>query len=434
MRRDLACLLTALLCISASLSSQDLETDHRRTPVVRVVEQAKPAVVSITTNKLVRVNYGFIRRTEERPGEGTGVVIFDDGYVMTNYHVVKDATKITVRFDEVDDARSYVAEMVSRVEEEDLALLKIQGGETFPTIPMSTADPILGETVVAIGNAYGNSHTVSTGIISGLRRDVRAGNLNFTDLLQTDAAINPGNSGGPLLNIDGELIGINTAVTGAAENIGFAIPVARVRSVLYKKLLSLDRARAWLGFEADQQFRINTIFAGGPGHAAGLQIGDRIVNINDSHIDSQKSYNLARLSIQPLDPVTLSVERQGKQYNAQMQALNWLDGVTYERLGLIVVMTHIGPSYSPYLKVTAVDPQGPAATVGIQPDDVIAAMKPDHTRAKRLRTIEDLLLLLARTGSGGHLEIEIWRDDDKDGAFEHTELYSEVYTGQLDLR
>ena len=171
MLRDLPLLIPALqipALLALPTQAQDPATDHRRTPVVRVIEQAKPAVVSITTNKLVRVNYGLFTGQKEIPGEGTGVVIFEDGYVITNWHVVKGSEQITVRFDEVDDARAYRAEVVSAVPEEDLALLKILGGETFPTIPMCATDPIHGETVIAIGNAYGNSHTVSTGIISGI--------------------------------------------------------------------------------------------------------------------------------------------------------------------------------------------------------------------------------------------------------------------------
>jgi len=432
MLRDLPLLIPALVALPTP--AQDPATDHRRTPIVRVIEQAKPAVVSITTNKLVRVNYGLFTGQKEIPGEGTGVVIFEDGYVITNWHVVKGAEQITVRFDEVDDARAYRAEVVSFVPEEDLALLKILGGETFPTIPMCETDPIHGETVIAIGNAYGNSHTVSTGIISGLDRPVKAEHMEFQDLLQTDAAINPGNSGGPLLTIDGELIGINTAVTQRAENIGFAIPVARVRAVLYKELMSIDKARAWLGFDTDESFHIRTIYAGSPGATAGLQEGDRIVAIDDERIESQASYNLARLAITPLQPTTIRVDREGKLYDATFTAVNWWDGVNHEKLGMTVEQTRLGRRYQAYLKVASVDPEGPAASVGIQPGDIIAAVKLPGIGTKRPHKIEDLAVLVYRAGPGAPMEIEVWRDDNGNGSYEHTEFYSEVYTGQLDLR
>ena len=139
-------------------------------------------------------------------------------------------------------------------------------------------------------------------------------NLRFTDLLQTDAAINPGNSGGPLLNIDGELIGINTAVSEVAENIGYAIPVARVRSVLYKKLLSLDQARAWLGFDVDPaNFLIRDIIPGGPAQVAGLREGDRLTVLAGRDVGDEETYRLTRLGVQPLDQVSLLVERGRKR-------------------------------------------------------------------------------------------------------------------------
>src|SRR5262245_32178411 len=172
-------------------------TDRRRTAVVEVVERVKPAVVSITTNvPAVAWPWGRV----DTPGpSGTGVVIFEDGLIITNNHVIAGANHIEVRFDETDDDHVYEAVVVSRKTEEDLALLKITGDQPFHTVTMCESDPILGETVIAIGNAFGHSHTVSTGIVSGLHRDIvtREG-LRFTNLIQTDASINPGNSGGPL--------------------------------------------------------------------------------------------------------------------------------------------------------------------------------------------------------------------------------------------
>ena len=226
-----------------------LQEEERITPEVRIVQAVVPAVVFIETEFLAQRNsFGFLfSRSYE--GSGSGVVVHPDGYIVTNYHVVAGARAIKVSFARIPG--QFEAELVSFKRSEDLALLRIRGDGPFPTVRLGTSSDLLeAERVVAIGNPYGQTHTVSKGIISGLHRDVQVPgqNLVFTDLIQTDASINFGNSGGPLLNIRGELIGINTAMNSQAENIGFAIPVDRVRDVLNDILFPRAR-RSWLGFE-----------------------------------------------------------------------------------------------------------------------------------------------------------------------------------------
>ena len=248
-------MLTALLCCCALPELQDVQSaeeklKRRITPIVQVAESASPAVVYIATDKQVNVRAGYALYEQHISGAGSGVVILKEGFIITNYHVIKDAQKIAVYFNSQLDEPPYPADVVSFVPQEDLALIKIRCDHDCPTIPLGTsADLMPGETVIAIGNPVGQTHTVSQGIISGLHRNVQIPELRlqFSDLIQTDASINFGNSGGPLLNINGEMIGLNSAINVNAQNIGFAIPVDRINRVLQDQLLSPDTAAAWLG-------------------------------------------------------------------------------------------------------------------------------------------------------------------------------------------
>ncbi len=431
MRTILSLVPLAVLAPPVRAAAQDT-LDRRRTPIVEVVEAARPAVVSITTNLRAQMWNPF--GSTSGPS-GTGVVIFEDGYIITNNHVIANADAITVSFDEADDRRVYEARPISSVPEEDLALLKIDGGP-FPTVPLSESDPLLGEQVVAIGNAFGHTHTVSTGIVSGLHRDIstREG-LRFTNLIQTDASINPGNSGGPLLNINGELIGINSAMLGMAENIGFAIPVARVKRVLSEHLLSLSAASSWLGFDVDERnFVVTNVMPGGPAETAGLQGGDRLVALNGMAFEEEDDYRRALLSIRPRDEVNLDVARGKGSRPLKLVAWNRIDGIIYERLGLNLEVIRFGRNYQPLLRVVAVQPDGPASALGIQPGDVIAAVQPRGGRARKPQSLVDLAWIVSRLESGSAMEVELFRDDDKDGILERDVQVSELYRGTLELR
>src|SRR6202040_1196844 len=157
-------------------------------------------------------------------GMGTGIIIDPRGYIVTNQHVVEDVNVIRIR---LSDGTSQSATVIARSQEADLALLKIDVPRPLPTMPLGTSsDLMVGETVIAIGNAYGYEHTVTVGIISAIKRDVTLNKeVSYKALIQTDASINPGNSGGPLLNINGDLIGVNVAIRAGAQGIWIAIPV-----------------------------------------------------------------------------------------------------------------------------------------------------------------------------------------------------------------
>jgi serine protease Do len=435
--------------MAPQLGPQEERVDRRRTPVVELIERVKPAVVSITTNVSRQASDWFGRTfvIDTAGPSGTGVVIYEDGFIITNYHVIAGATQIQVRFDESDDANVYDAVLVSERRGEDLALLKIKADDPFHTVTMCETEPILGEPVIAIGNAYGHSHTVSTGIISGLHRNIstREG-LHFDNLIQTDASINPGNSGGPLLNIEGELIGINSAMQGTAENIGFAIPVGRVRKVLSEQLLALSEARAWLGFEVDEEtLTVRAVVPGGPADQAGLALGDRLTAL-DGHLlavlegESRDVYRRVRISIQPGEVVPLRVQRGKSELALQITAGNRVDGILFERMGLMLEVVYIGPRGQgrPYLQLRAVQPGGPAEQAGLRAEDVLTTVKrPRRKTDEYFHRPSDLAGVVAQLAPGAVLTVEVWRDLDGDGIYFERDLlsdYSEGLRGPLTVR
>jgi len=218
----------------------------RQTITVQVVRQTKDAVVNISTTKMIsrRVSPfgddpfwqgldmgGDIVKVPAN-SLGSGFIVHPDGYVITNHHVIDRARQITV---ELVDGRKFSADLISSDAEADLAVLRIHSDKPLPSLQLGdSSDLMIGEPVIAIGNPLGYSHSVSTGIVSAIHRDLRdrQNHVMLGDLIQTDAAINPGNSGGPLLNAYGQVIGINTAVRSDAQNIGFAIQINRLRDLI----------------------------------------------------------------------------------------------------------------------------------------------------------------------------------------------------------
>lgn len=242
-RRAIGWILAVGLLAGAPAYAQDPSVNLRRTPTVEVVEKTKNAVVYISSLKLVaqRINpFGadpffqqFDFGTQVVPGDslGSGFIVHADGYIVTNNHVIDRARQISVQ---LLDGRKYNADVISANPAADLAILKIQADAPLPTLELGdSSDLMVGEPVIAVGNPLRYSHTVSTGIVSAVHRDLTSNNnKSLADLIQTDAAINPGNSGGPLLNAYGQVIGINTAIRGDAQNIGFAIQVNRLRDLI----------------------------------------------------------------------------------------------------------------------------------------------------------------------------------------------------------
>ena len=311
-----------------------------------VAEAAVPSVVSIYTGHERRGSahrfddaFGGPAVPYEESGLGSGVIMDDAGHVLTNYHVIKGASRIRVRF---HDGREFGAAVIGTDPPTDLAVIRVTPDEAwdektvraevaaYPAIPTGDSDKLrVGEWVIAVGSPYGLSHTVTTGIISAKGRH-NTGINNYEDFLQTDAAINPGNSGGALLNLRGELVGINTAIfsrSGGYQGIGFAIPANMARKV-YEDLIRdgavtrgwlgvsiqpLDPARtAALGVTARGGALVSGVIAGSPADQAGLQRGDVIMRVDGTPIsDPNALLNLIAL-LKPGAWVDIEVNRSGK--------------------------------------------------------------------------------------------------------------------------
>src|SRR5205823_12274865 len=260
-----AALLIAALALPAVAAARGAESDpERRSLVVQAVEKASPAVVNVSTEQVVERRASpfpfpqdpffeeFFRDfVDPRPRRfkttslGSGVIVAADGTIMTNVHVIERASRVRVT---LNDQREFDATLVGADADADIAVLRVKAGGDLPHIPFGTsADLMIGETVIAIGNPFGLSHTVTTGVVSALNRSLNTDGRTYYDFIQTDASINPGNSGGPLLNIKGELVGINTAIYGKAQGIGFAIPISRAKRIV-QELISHGAVEApWVG-------------------------------------------------------------------------------------------------------------------------------------------------------------------------------------------
>src|SRR4051812_1480662 len=269
----------------------------RQTPVVDVVRRVRDAVVNIHSERTARGPaseelFALAPSQNRINGMGTGIVIDPRGYIVTNQHVVDEVNLIKVR---LADGTARTARVLQRDAQADIALLKVETSRPLPVMPLGTAtDLMVGETVVAIGNAYGYEHTVTVGVVSAVGRDVTLNReVSYKALIQTDASINPGNSGGPLINIHGDLIGVNVAIRAGAQGIGFAIPVdtmIRVAGPMLKTRSRQAGGSASLGLVVRDVLRkpgedasplrsvvVDRVDANGPAAKAGLQRGDTLV-------------------------------------------------------------------------------------------------------------------------------------------------------------
>ncbi len=306
----------------------------RRTPVVEAVEKALPSVVNIGTERLVKMRYSDpMRRVRGdlfdqffseffggavssgyrvQNSLGSGVIVDPRGYILTNHHVIERASKIRVT---LSDESTYDAVLLAGDEVNDLALIKITPEKPLKAVDFAADDDVLlGEPVIVLGNPFGLSQTVTVGVVSSKNREARYdGQVLYRDILQTDAAVNPGSSGGPLLNSDGNLIGINVAIYREAQNIGFAVPVKRVRALLGRWLTPRLLTKTWPGFEPEDRDGVLRVALVDTNAAAagGFKRGDIVKELGDQAVGNLYDFNRALLAYQVGDRISVKVEREG---------------------------------------------------------------------------------------------------------------------------
>jgi len=387
--------LVGVLCIAAVSSASEL----RWTPIVKAVQAAAPSVVNIRGEKTVASATLAASQSEVGKrvnGMGTGVVIDADGYIITNHHVVEGVREISVF---LADGAQYSARLIERDPETDLAIIKIDHPDPLPVITIGSSHDLMpGESVVAVGNAFGYEHTATRGIISALHRAVQVSDAQYyDDLIQTDASINPGNSGGPLLNIDGQMIGINVAVRAGAQGIGFAIPVDKAMDVAARLMRSHCAKRGWHGVEVESkgaagdpgqaELVVRSVAENSPGEEAGLQPGDVIRRAGPIDVARALDFHRGMLRAKLGEPLDLEIRRGDDTLDLSLllvkapSGMPSTNGPYWELLGIQlkpVPTEDFRKSYQTRyrggLAVVAVRPGSPAAQQGIRPGDVLVGM------------------------------------------------------------
>ncbi len=420
----------------------------RITPVVKAVQNVGPAVVNITTATRIQGRGGRmddlfsplfqeffnlpLPHMQEREYESLGSGVIIDGkraLVLTNAHVISGAGSIKAR---LSDGREFSAELVGAGPDFDLAVLQLKDAKDLPEAEMGdSGDLFIGETVIAIGNPYGFNHTVTTGVISAVNRSVRTDQGVYSDFVQTDAAINPGNSGGPLVNLLGQVIGINTAIHARAEGIGFAIPVNKAKRVVAQLLDKGSVSPVWLGLvgqDLDQRLAgyfgldrlqgmlITEVYPDTPAAGAGLQTGDLLLSINGVPIEDKTHYlHLLRNYVQG-QPLRLALLRRDRRLEIEVAAGAF---GTETALSLAAGRWGFVPGDKALrrggLTVDRVVTGSPAHNLGLEPGDVLLAIhdirmqRPeDFILAVQLyRMNNSLLMLVARGGRTYHVRLDI---------------------------
>jgi len=381
-------LVAASLCAVAPIRP-GLAAESRRTAIVRAIESTRDSVVNIHGQKVVADGDEAGGEQRRVNGMGTGVVIDPRGYVVTNYHVVEGVRRIEVT---LVTGKTVSAALVSHDPRTDLAVIKVASDEPMPVIAVGTSsDLMIGETVLALGNAFGYEHTVTRGIISALHRDVEVSRTQrYDDLIQTDASINPGNSGGPLLNINGEMIGINVAVRAGAQGIGFAIPIDKALAVV-TELLSVERVdHTWHGIVGKGDGRrgvvVEAVHEASPAETIGVKAGDVITRICDLPVASQLDLERALLGRKAGECVPVTVLRAGAEERlelslaaarpiaASVEERCWLElGLRVEAVPQAKVQ-RLQSRYRGGLAVLEVRSDGPATEQGIRVGDILVGL------------------------------------------------------------
>lgn len=443
-------LIVMLLCSSIADTKEQSRAlvENLQQVFVEVAERLKPSVVNINTTQKVRTSrrqadpffrefFGeefferFFRMPQEfeRRSLGSGVIVDTKGYILTNNHVVERAEEIQVT---LADERTFQAKVVGIDPKTDLAVIQIENASGLKPAPLGNSDKMrTGDFVIAIGNPFGLTHTVTVGVVSATGR-AGVGITAYEDFIQTDASINPGNSGGPLLNIDAEVIGINTAIVATGQGIGFAIPINLAKEIMYQLIKEGEVTRGWLGViiqpldpELARQFQVEPgggvliadVVEGGPAAKAGVKTGDVLVAFAGKRVTDVRQLQRLVASVRPGNAIDIKVKRKekdltfkvtvGKMPTEEPVAVTPLEGL--ERYGFSV--QDLTPELRERLEVekggvlvSTVEPGGSAFRRGLRRGDVILEVnrQPVESRQDLLRLIResqpetDLLLLVQR--------------------------------------
>ncbi|MCU0596067.1 MAG: Do family serine endopeptidase [Desulfobacterota bacterium] len=403
----IAFLLLAAATVIASEANAAAKDSLRRSAIVVAVEKVSPAVVNISTVVTEKVSPFFpfggdeffkdvfpemFSREYKHTSLGSGVIVDGEkGYIVTNHHVVARATEIKVI---TSNQKEYKGRSLGSDPRSDLAVIKIDTKERLPEAKLGDSeDLMIGETVIAIGNPFGLTHTVTTGVVSALDRSVRAEDRVYRHFIQTDASINPGNSGGPLLNIDGDVIGINTAIYQKAQGIGFAIPINKTKRIVKELLRAGEVQPPWLGLELQELtpelkrhfalaegiggVLVSDVYGNSPADRAGVKRGDVVLTVGRTSVASLSDYQDALAEFTTGDRITLKLSRRGKEIAFQVQPASFPPDLAletvYRRLGIKVgEVRKPNAQQRSGVSVEEVKQDSEAARIGLRAGDLIA--------------------------------------------------------------
>ncbi len=470
----LATALVFLLCLSwvGSVSAETEQTDSYlaleafSNSIADIAETVGPAVVNIDTVRMVATQlpsfedpiferffgreFEEFRRTIPQKGTGSGFIINQEGYVLTNEHVVRKADKIKVI---LSDGREFDGEVIGSDVTSDMAIVKIKA-DHLPTVTLGNSDELrVGEIVIAIGNPYGLQQTVTMGVVSAKGRSIPAGTEGqvYRNFIQTDTAINPGNSGGPLLNIKGEVVGINTAIIPYAQGIGFAIPINMAKKNI-DDLINLGKVRrSWLGVyiqevtpEIAKQFNlteakgvlVGDVIKNSPAEAAGIKTGDIIMKVNNEEVNSPEELQNKIGNIEIGKEANIEIARNGETISfvvkiGEMPTVE-AEGSEFPKEKVFSVQTglkvesvtteiakELGLPWVKGLVITEVVPGSSADDKGLQPKDIV--LEANRTEASsigewekvinKLEPGDTLLLLIFRNQHTYYVPIKVEKID-----------------------
>jgi serine protease Do len=446
----------------AKISKETIETLSKMDEAIsEVVAVVKPSVVNISSTRTLKSqetdshfsNNPFFKRffgdePFERPREhkqsglGSGVIIDEDGYILTNNHVIRDADEIKVK---LSDQREFKGKVIGTDLKTDIAVIKVDA-KNLPAIKFGDSDNLkVGSTVLAIGNPFGLTQTVTSGIVSATGR-ANVGIADYEDFIQTDAPINPGNSGGALVNIKGELIGINTAIvstTGGYQGIGFAIPSAMAKAVMESLIKNGKVVRGWLGVsiqpltpELAKQFHLKVgegvlvgdVVEDSPSEKAGIQRGDVITEFDGKEVRDVTSLRNMVAGTEPDKVVKIKLIRDGKpntlevkinEMTGEIRTLsktfeNRLKGVSVQDLTPSIRKTLDVPKRITGVIVTDMADDSPAEGVLMRGDIImeinkkqIRDIKDYESVAPTIQAEEDILVLIYRKNSAFYLTLAV---------------------------